>query len=68
MKKVEGIKVKKQVANADRLLTVEELASRWSVSKGGIYNKINQRKLKCVKIFGAVRFKESEILRIEKAR
>lgn len=66
MRKTETTKEKKQVVKADRLLTVEQLACRWQVSTGGIYNKINHGKLKYIKIFNAVRFKESDIYSYEK--
>lgn len=44
----------------EKLLTVPELAARLQVSSGTVYHWISQRKLGCIRIGRAVRFREVE--------
>ena len=48
-----------------RLMTIEQLASLWSVSKATLYNWVNQGRLPYVKLGRSLRF---DVVEIEKYR
>lgn len=48
-----------------RLITIEELAALWSISKGTLYNWVNQGRLPHVKLGRSLRF---DVFDIEKHR
>jgi excisionase family DNA binding protein len=47
----------------DRLLKIDEVSERTSLSRSAIYRLINEEKLQSVKINKSLRFKESELNR-----
>jgi predicted DNA-binding transcriptional regulator AlpA len=66
LKKLEAKKVIRIENPEDRLLTIDELAARWSMKPASIYCQINRKVITVVHIGRAVRFRLSDILKLER--
>lgn len=48
--------------HVDELVTADELAEKWKVKKGWIYDQVQDGKLKCVRLGRQVRFRPADLV------